>query len=195
MARRWPQLFEESLRCIADADLAIAAADYAELFDAVAASRIVRRPGAPGARVRIYGLLEARLTHADRVVLGGLVEGAWPPETRNDPWLSRPMRHTLGLDLPERRVGLAAHDFAQLLGAPEVVLTRAAKLAGAPTIASRFVQRLAAVSGARWNDAVARGEHYLALARALDRPEQSDRGRSRARRRGRRAARARRRCR
>ena len=26
-------------------------------------------------------------------MLGGLVEGVWPPETRSDPWLSRPMRH------------------------------------------------------------------------------------------------------
>ena len=77
----------------------------------------------PGARVRILGPLEARLVSVDRVVLGGLVEGVWPPETRSDPWLSRPMRLDLGLDLPERRVGLSAHDFAQLLGMPEVILT------------------------------------------------------------------------
>ena len=103
-------------------------------------------------RVRIFGPLEARLQPVDRLVLGGLVEGVWPPETRADPWLSRPMRHELGLDLPERRIGLSAHDFAQALGAPEVILTRAAKLGGAPTVASRFVQRLAAVAGeARWH--------------------------------------------
>ena len=74
----------------------------------------------------------------DRLVLGGLVEGVWPPETRADPWLSRPMRHALGLDLPERRIGLSAHDFAQALGAKEVFVTHAARLAGAPTVASRF---------------------------------------------------------
>ena len=60
------------------------------------------------------------------------------------------MRKDLGLDLPERRIGLSAHDFAQLLGAREVILTRAAKLAGAPTVPSRFVQRLAAMAGERW---------------------------------------------
>jgi ATP-dependent helicase/nuclease subunit B len=115
--------------------------------------------------------LEARLQNFDRVVLGGLVEGTWPPEARTDPWLSRPMRHDLGLDLPERRVGLSAHDFAQALGAREVMLTRAARIAGAPTVASRFVQRLAAVAGKeRWDAAVARGAAYLALARSLDRP-------------------------
>ena len=123
------------------------------------------------ARVRILGTLESRLQHVDRMVLGGLVEGVWPPETRADPWLSRSMRQQLGLDLPERRIGLSAHDFAQALGAKEIVLTRAAKVGGAPTVASRFVQRLAAVAGEqRWNAAIARGETYLAYARRLDSP-------------------------
>jgi ATP-dependent helicase/nuclease subunit B len=95
----------------------------------------------------------------------------WPPETRTDPWLSRPMRLDLGLDLPERRIGLSAHDFAQLIGMPEVFLTRAAKLGGAPTVASRFTQRLAAVAGGAWKEALARGERCLALAREIDRAE------------------------
>ena len=47
---------------------------------------------------------------ADRVVLGGLVEGVWPPDPRPDPWLSRPMRNALGLDLPEEL------DASELLG-------------------------------------------------------------------------------
>ena len=83
------------------------------------------------------------------------------------------MRLDLGLDLPERRVGLSAHDFAQLLGAPEVILTRAAKLGGAPTVVSRFVQRLAAVAGdEHWNAATERGARYVAAGRAtLDRAE------------------------
>ena len=145
--------------------------EYPELFDAIAGGRTVRRPGAPGARVRIYGPLEARLQQADRVVLGGLIEGTWPPETQSDPWLSRPMRRDLGLDLPERRIGLSAHDFAQALGAPDVVLTRASKVGGAPTVASRFLQRLAAVAGEEpWKETVKRGEKYLDWARALDRP-------------------------
>src|SRR5205085_332960 len=88
-----------------------------------------------------------------------------------DAWLSRPMRQEIGLDLPERRIGLTAQDFAQSLGAREVVLARAAKVGGTPTLWSRFVQRLAAVAGeAQWKTAVARGEKYLAWARALDAP-------------------------
>lgn len=152
-------------------DLVLRPADYAELLAIAIGDRVVRRPGAPGTRICVFGPLEARLARHDRVVLGGLVETVWPPDTRNDPWLSRPMRLDLGLDLPERRVGLSAHDFAQLMGAPEVILTRAAKLGGAPTVPSRFVQRLAAVAGAQWGEAVARGERYLRWARDLDRPE------------------------
>ena len=79
------------------------------------------------------------------------------------------MRHTLGLDLPERRISLSAHDFAQMLGAPEVILTRAAKSGGAPD------RRLALHAAARrrrrrrnGKPPVAHGERYLALARLLD---------------------------
>ncbi len=104
------------------ADLAVAPTDYAELFHAAIGNRVVRRPETRDVRVHIYGPLEARLQNIDRVVLGGLNEGTWPPETRSDPWLSRPMRRDLGLDPPERRIGLSAHDFAQSLGAPEVIL-------------------------------------------------------------------------
>jgi ATP-dependent helicase/nuclease subunit B len=151
--------------------LAVAASDYVELFTAALSGRVVRRPLGTALRVRILGSLEARLTESDRVVLGGLVEGTWPPESRTDAWLSRPMRLDLGLDLPERRIGLTAHDFTQLLGAREVILTLASKIDRAPTVPSRFVQRLAAVSGERWQQAIKRGEIYLAWARELDHPE------------------------
>lgn len=145
--------------------------DYPDLFQTAFADRVVRQRQLPGALLRIYGPLEARLTHCDRVILGGLIEGIWPPAPRNDPWLSRPMRQQLGLDLPERRIGLAAHDVAQLLGAPDVILTYAAKSGGTPAVASRFLHRLEAVAGAeRWAMVKQRGERYLHYAEALDRP-------------------------
>ncbi|HXO67465.1 MAG TPA: double-strand break repair protein AddB, partial [Bradyrhizobium sp.] len=146
--------------------------DYPEVFQTAFADRIVRRPESAGTHLRIYGQLEARLTQSDRVILGGLVEGVWPPAPRNDPWLSRPMRHELGLDLPERRIGLSAHDFAQLLGADDVILSHAAKVGGAPSVASRFLHRLEAVAGeTRWEAAKAAGGKYIHFASELDRPE------------------------
>ncbi len=149
----------------------VEAGDYAEVFQAAFADRLVRRREQPDAQLHIYGQLEARLTESDRVILGGLVETVWPPAPRVDPWLSRPMRHELGLDLPERRIGLSAHDFAQLLGHEEVILTHSAKVGGAPAVASRFLHRLEAVAGEeRWRAAKAAGDKYVRYAGAIDRP-------------------------
>ena len=146
--------------------------DYPEVFQTAFADRMVRRPESAGAHLHIYGQLEARLTESDRVILGGLVEGVWPPAPRADPWLSRPMRHELGLDLPERRIGLSAHDFAQLLGTGDVILTHSAKVGGAPAVASRFLHRLEAVAGeARWDEAKRAGEIYVRFAAELDQPD------------------------
>src|SRR4051812_27363007 len=166
------EAFDDLPRKPARSGLMVALADYPDVLQTAFADRPVRRPEIAGASLRIYGQLEARLTHCDRVILGGLVEGVWPPAPRNDPWLSRPMRHQLGLDLPERRIGLSAHDFAQLLGADEVILSHAAKVGGAPSVASRFLHRLEAVAGqARWEAAKARGKLYLDYAHELDRPQ------------------------
>ncbi len=152
--------------------LTIASDDYAEVFLEIVDHREfkVYPPKNVDVRANILGQFEFRLLTFDRVLLGGLNEGKWPEEQHNDPWLSRPMRRQLGLDPPERRIGLSAHDFAQALGANEVIFSRAAKVAGAPTITSRFVQRIAAVAAERWNGVVARGENYLNYARALDAP-------------------------
>src|SRR5215207_3712993 len=147
--------------------------DYPDVFQTAYADRMVRRPESASAELHIYGQLEARLTESERVILGGLVEGVWPPAPRVDPWLSRPMRHELGLDLPERRIGLSAHDFAQLLGTDDVILTHSAKVGGAPAVASRFLHRLEAVAGkARWDAAKSAGENYVRFAAELDQPDE-----------------------
>jgi ATP-dependent helicase/nuclease subunit B len=152
--------------------LMVALADYPEVFQTAFADRAVRRPDKPGARLHIYGPLESRLMQADRIVVGGLIEGVWPPAPRIDPWLSRPMRHELGLDLPERRIGLSAHDFAQLLGADDVILSHSAKAGGAPAVASRFLHRLEAVAGdERWQVTRLTGQQYVRFAEELARPE------------------------
>ena len=164
--------FDDLLGTQARSGLMVTLGDYPDVFQTAFSDRVVRRPEAPKANLRIYGPLEARLTQTDRVILGGLVEGIWPPAPRIDPWLSRPMRHELGLDLPERRIGLSAHDFAQLLGADDVVLSHAAKVGGAPAVASRFLHRLEAVAGEqRWQAALAAGETYVRYADELDRPQ------------------------
>ena len=143
---------------------------YSSFFAALADE--VRVPGTDGhPQLRIFGLLEARLIDADVVLLGGLDETVWPPQAAADPFLNRPMRTALGLSAPERRIGQTAHDFAQALGAPRVVISRARKRGGVPTVASRFLQRLAALAGEDdWRPVTARGGELLALARMLDAP-------------------------
>uniref|UniRef100_UPI0035B49B46 double-strand break repair protein AddB n=1 Tax=Phenylobacterium sp. TaxID=1871053 RepID=UPI0035B49B46 len=94
---------------------------FAELVAGLMSTESVRTGGATHPRLRILGAIEARLTRADRLVVAGLEEGVWPQGAPLDPFLSRPMRERLGLPPPERRVGLAAHDFAQAACAPEVV--------------------------------------------------------------------------
>lgn len=117
-------------------------ASYPALLGALMAGRAVRPVRRSHPRVHILGPLEARLTSADRVILGGLNEGVWPARAEVDAWLNRPMRTALGLEPPERQIGLAAHDVAQGLGAPEVILTRAERSDGQPTVPSRWWLRL-----------------------------------------------------
>ncbi len=120
-------------------------------------------------RLHIYGLLEARLLPSDCVILAGLDEGIWPPETRTDPFLTRPARDELGLPSPERRIGQTAHDFVSALGTRDVIISRALKRGGQPTVPSRFLQRLRALSGDTRFDALRmRGAHWVDLARRMD---------------------------
>jgi len=126
----------------------------------------VRPPQGGHPRLSIWGLLEARLQHADLMVLGGLNEGVWPALPSPDPWLAPSIRAELGLGGLDARIGLSAHDFAMALGAPEVIVTRARRDARAPTIASRFWLRLEAMTGGMTR------EHRLPnWAAAIDRPK------------------------
>jgi ATP-dependent helicase/nuclease subunit B len=145
--------------------------DYAPLFRDLADMRVVRPVYGRHPRLAILGPLEARLQHFDLIVLGGLNEGTWPAAAATDPWLSRPMREAIGLEAPERRIGLAAHDFAMAAAAPRVIVTRALKQDGAPTTASRWLLRIQQLAkGLQLGDALAARKDLLHWARAIDNP-------------------------
>ena len=114
-----------------------------EAMDRVA----VRSPWGGHPRVAIYGLLESRMTRAERVICAGLNEGTWPATPATDPLLAPAVLRALGVPGADFRIGLAAHDLAGMLGAPEVVLSRARRDAGGPAIASRFWLRVQALLG------------------------------------------------
>ncbi len=135
-------LLAELLEAAAGAAPILPAAYPAALAQLLAARPV--RPRAPKhPRLHIWGQLEARLQHADLLLLGGLNEGVWPHFVDPGPWLSGSMRVALGLAPIERRIGLAAHDFAAAATAGAVVLSRAEKDAeGSPTVPSRWLVRL-----------------------------------------------------
>ncbi|WP_439524208.1 double-strand break repair protein AddB [Marivita sp.] len=154
------------------------ARDYADLVDGVLRGQEVRDRDAPHPHILIWGTIEARVMGADLVILGGLNEHSWPDAPPADPWLNRQMRQQIGLLLPERRIGLSAHDFEQAIGAKEVWLTRAERSEDAETVPSRWLNRLTnlmlGLSQIEGPDALRemkdRGDHWLALGRALETP-------------------------
>lgn len=162
-------LFSELRRC-AQRELMFDAESYTLFLAQTMAETILRRPRRTHPRLKIFGLLEARLMDADVMVLGGLDETIWPPQAKSDAFLNRPMRAALGLTPPERKIGQTAHDFVAAMGHARVILSRAVKRAGTPTVASRFVQRLAALAGKDFEACRARGKFFLEHARAIDRP-------------------------
>ena len=112
------------------------------------------------------------------MILGSLNDGTWPDLPPPDPWLNRRMRAEAGLLLPERRIGLAAHDFQQAIAAPRAVLTRSLRDDTAEPVPSRWLNRLTnLLEGLPENGGPgalaamrARGEVARARAAALDGP-------------------------
>jgi len=162
----------------APGDLILSPADYATLAEGVLARGEVRETVGLDPRIQILGPQEARVLGAGLVILAGLNEGVWPAHPGADPWLNRRMRQEAGLLLPERRIGLAAHDFQMAAGAPEVVLSRALRDDEAETVASRWLNRLtnllAGLPGNAGPAALAamrgRGARLVAEAALLDAP-------------------------
>ncbi|WP_424943611.1 double-strand break repair protein AddB [Aliiroseovarius crassostreae] len=158
----------------------VTAQDYVSLFSAILNAWEVRDPNAPHPHVMFWGTLEARVQGTDTVILAGLNEGSWPEAPSPDPWMNRKMRQQAGLLLPERRIGLSAHDFQQAAAAKHVFLTRAARDDESETVPSRWINRLTnLMSGMSEDGANAlnamreRGQLWLDIAERLERPQET----------------------
>ncbi len=159
------ELLAEIQACKAAANLTVDAASAPAVLSDLLDQCSVRPPYGGHPRIFVWGLLEARLQRADLVILGGLNEGVWPALPAPDPWLPPKVRANLGMPGIEFRIGLAAHDFASALGAPDVLITRARRDNRSPTVASRFLLRLDAISGG-----LPRDIRLERLARTIDDP-------------------------
>lgn len=153
------------------------ARDYADLFDSILLAGEVRDAVLGHPTIMIWGTLEARVQGAELVVLAGLNEGSWPSAPRADPWLNRILRHRAGLLLPEREIGLSAHDYQQAACASKVVMTRSMRDAEAQTVPSRWLNRLTNLLGGLGDEgemALAnmrqRGMTWLKWAEQIDKP-------------------------
>ncbi len=157
---------------------AMSPTDYAAFLDTQMSRIDLRESYAPHPLLAICGAREAREMDAEIVVLGGLTDGIWPGISNPDPWLNRKMRMDAGLLLPERQIGLAAHDFQQAIAAPTVLLTRSVRDTEAETVPSRWLNRLCNLmeglperNGPPALQAMrARGQLWLDMARAINRP-------------------------
>lgn len=143
--------------------------EWPDVLDALLAPETVKPRQGTDRAIAIWGALEARLQHVDTLVVGGLNEGVWPRKPESDRFMSRLMKGGLDLEPPERRIGLAAHDFQMAMGTQKVVLARALRSGDAPAVPSRWLQRLLTFTG-KDHAAVMRrrGDQLLSWARTLD---------------------------
>lgn len=122
---------------------------YPALFDALLNNESYNTQVGLHPRLHILGPIEARLQSYDLVIMGSLNEGVWPKKPQADPWMSRPQREAFGLPSASIVIGQGAHDFVMQLSAPKVLLTRARKVEGVPSIPSRWLVRIKTLLGAR----------------------------------------------
>ena len=145
---------------------------YIRLVSNMTRGRVVRPRYGTNVQLQILGPLEARMLEADTIILGGLNEGIWPAHPAPHPILSRGMRRQIGLTAPERRFGLAAHDFATLAAKPNAILTRSGRTADGPSVMSRWLWRLKTLAlgalGDQVDQALKPEQPYLEWARLLD---------------------------
>jgi ATP-dependent helicase/nuclease subunit B len=115
---------------------------YTKLFDNFLVGKVYRPRYGRHPRVTILSPTESRFFYHDVIIMGALNEGNWPENVKTGPWISRTMRHNLGLPSLERKIGQLAFDFYYLSCAKEVYYTRSLKVDGAETVPSRFLLRL-----------------------------------------------------
>ncbi len=115
---------------------------WTEFAEAIAAESAIPPKGGEHPRLAIWGPLEARQQMRDVIILSSLNENSWPAAAAADSFLPKRLRKELGLPDPEERLGLSAHDFAQLACAPDVKLVRSKRVDDKPSVASRWLWRL-----------------------------------------------------
>jgi len=153
----------------------IDALTYPGLFDALLDGESYHSQIGLHPRLHILGPIEARLQSYDLVIMSSLNEGTWPKNPQADPWMSRPQREAFGLPSASIVIGQAAHDFVMQISTPEVLLTRARKVDGVPSIPSRWLVRIKTLLASKMPEEFARmgdDSYYDVAKNTLERPAQ-----------------------
>lgn len=177
-AGRALRLLSDTLQTQAVYGGVLEATDYDALITTLMRGEELREDVEAHPRIFIWGTIEVRAMGLDLMILGSLNEGTWPAPPPPDPWLNRRMRADIGLLVPERQIGLSAHDFQQAAAAPTVWFTRAQRNDEAETVPARWLNRLTNLASGlpdrhgpealrQMRD---RGAYWLAMARRLDQP-------------------------
>ena len=164
----------------ADSAPAMSGQDYANVFSGILAQDSLRDYQTPHENIMILGTLEARVQTADTIILASLNEGTWPEPPSADPWFNRAMRQQVGLLLPDRQIGLSAHDFHTAVCLKNVWITRSLQSDDVQTVPSRWINRLQNLlnglpdQGGKQalDDMIARGQTWLDRVTLFDRAPQ-----------------------
>ncbi len=148
---------------------------YLALLTILMSSKTIRYSYGMHPRLKILGPIEARFNRFDTVIVGAVNEGFWPEIPSSDPWLSRPMKSTINMPLPEKNIGVLCADFCQFMCADTVYVTRAERSNSAPTNKSRWLLRTEIVLRAcEIEPELLKNDKYVQLARILDTPIKSE---------------------
>jgi len=150
----------------------IAPKEYAAVLLTLLSLEMVRKPYGTHPRLKILGTIEARFCAYDVMIAGSLNDGVWPKTGAADPFMSRAMKETFGLDGPEKQISQTADDLCAILNAKEVYLTRAKRVDGVPTTKSKYWLRIETVVKAldlKIEDV--QDTFYTNLAHKIDRSE------------------------
>jgi ATP-dependent helicase/nuclease subunit B len=161
----------QKLEAVAEIGVSFSVHEIIQIATQVIAEGDVRTSLQVRSDVKIWGTLEARVETTDVTILAGLNDGVWPKMPPLDPWLNRRMRKEAGLLLPERQIGLSAHDYQQAVCSETVVLSRSFRNEDGPTVPSRWLNRLSNLlmglgeeGRNSYESMVARGQYWVDLA-------------------------------
>ena len=157
--------FLEEFQNSIDADFIINTKHYAEILESFLGGKTFRPKFGSHPRINILSPIEARLIQANTVILAGMNEGSFPLIPPADSFMNQQIRKNIGLDLLSQKIGKSAHDFELLSQADKVFYTRSNKEGGSPTVESRFLKRLKAITK------IDAGEKYTQFAEKIFYPK------------------------